>query len=507
MEKTAASLRARGSGPSLLWAVMACVLLLQCGSPTQITDSGGLDVRQTDVRSDTTGAMDAGSCTRDIDCTDGVFCNGVERCMPGGPGADIRGCAPALTASPCLAAQRCVEASARCESECDRTGDADGDGHRALSCGGDDCDDGDAMRFPGHPEVCDPADHDEDCERATFGLRDDDGDGYFDARCCNADSAGLRTCGADCDDARPNVHPGLPEACDGVDNDCNRMIDDGVMRVFFRDADGDGFGDAMSPTMGGCTVPVGYVENGRDCDDTEQARNPGAPEVCDGLDNNCDGTIDERVTRTLYVDADGDGFGSSAAGAMTMPGCFPPEGWSFNHTDCDDANAGRNPGAPEVCDFVDNDCNTRVDDGFPTVMCYPDADGDGYGLTTAGRAQCRCQAGWITRSGDCADDNGLVNPAQTAHFTTGYTRAGGGTSFDYNCNGAEEGFYQPDSVCSLATNAPDCAMRPSVVYEGSAPACGAVISRTRFCSWYMGTGIGYICGAVCCGPNPQQACR
>ena len=105
---------------------------------------------------------------------------------------------------------------------------------------GQDCDDADANRFPGNLEVCDEGTHDEDCDPTTFGGVDRDGDGYLDARCCNDDLMGDMNCGNDCNDVRANVNLAATEACDGVDNDCDGMIDEGVLVDGFVDADRDG---------------------------------------------------------------------------------------------------------------------------------------------------------------------------------------------------------------------------------------------------------------------------
>src|SRR5262249_31796709 len=161
-----------------------------------------------------------------------------ERCAHGAAGADARGCVSASPATPCLAGQTCDEAMRMCITSCGTggTGDADGDGHRASSCGGDDCDDADANRHPGNRAICDGMERDEDCAPSTFGFRDGDGDSYGDATCCNTDLAGTMRCGDDCNDSRPNVHPALAEACDGLDNDCNGMTDEGVLITFYPDA-------------------------------------------------------------------------------------------------------------------------------------------------------------------------------------------------------------------------------------------------------------------------------
>jgi hypothetical protein len=142
--------------------------------------------------------------------------------------------------------------------------------------------------------------------RVGCGCMDSDGDGFSGCR--------------DCDETRLDVHPGAPDGCDGLDQNCDGV--DGI------DLDLDGFSS--------CTG---------DCNDQVPQWNPGAEEVCDGRDNDCSGAVDD-------VDHDGDGF------AVCQ--------------DCDDADPAQNPAMPEVCDGVDNNCNGVVDEGLPG----PDADGD-----------------------------------------------------------------------------------------------------------------------------------
>ncbi|HJL20129.1 MAG TPA: MopE-related protein [Sandaracinaceae bacterium LLY-WYZ-13_1] len=127
-----------------------------------------------------------------------------------------------LEETPCEAGEVCNEPSDRCESaECSGNSDADGDGRDSLSCGGDDCDDDDASRYPGNSEVCDSAGHDEDCVEDTYGDRDEDGDGFVDSACCNGDR-----CGSDCDDSSSSISPTASESCNGVDDDCDDAVDE-----------------------------------------------------------------------------------------------------------------------------------------------------------------------------------------------------------------------------------------------------------------------------------------
>lgn len=116
----------------------------------------------------------------------------------------------------------------------------------------------------------------------------------------------------DCDDHEATVHPGAPELCDGADNDCDGTADDAVESVaFFRDSDGDGFGDDGA-TVEGCVAPQGYVDRGGDCDDAQASAFPSAIELCDGVDSDCDGSVDEDalevVTNPISLGAVMDGF-------------------------------------------------------------------------------------------------------------------------------------------------------------------------------------------------------
>ena len=147
---------------------------------------------------------------------------------------------------------------------------------------------------------------------------DADNDGY------NADE--------DCDDANSTVNPSAEEICDGVDNNCDGAVDEGVTSTFYADTDADGFGNAES-TAEACEVPAGYVATGTDCNDTTDEAYPGAAEQCDDIDNDCDGEVDEELIETWYADGDGDSFGDPTSALDT---CDPPAGYIIDATDCDD---------------------------------------------------------------------------------------------------------------------------------------------------------------------------
>ncbi|MCZ7683146.1 MAG: hypothetical protein M5U28_31805 [Sandaracinaceae bacterium] len=139
------------------------VLCVGCGE--SVEPVGDASAPRADAAMDA-AREDAGErCARDLDCDDGMFCDGEERCDPEDPDADGRGC---VSGAPACGADPCDEASRSCDTTC-ATPDADGDGHAQLACAGDDCADDDADRFPGNSEVCDADDHDEDCDPGTFG--------------------------------------------------------------------------------------------------------------------------------------------------------------------------------------------------------------------------------------------------------------------------------------------------------------------------------------------------
>ncbi len=343
---------------------------------------------------------DAGDlCTETADCDDGLFCTGAEVCNPSDPAADADGCV--------RPGQRCVRRGEVCSEELMRCvicspsmpgegWDVDGDGATSIVCGGNDCDDSDPNRFPGNTEVCDPEGVDEDCDPTTFGTTDRDGDGEVSRACCNVDAEGVAHCGIDCDDRRPEANSMGTESCNHLDDDCDGSIDEGAQVAGFIDADRDLHGDPARATMG-CPSTPGFSEVGDDCDDDDVTIHGAMPEICDGIDNDCDDAIDEaRTLITWYRDEDNDGFGASDT---TRVACVPPEGFSPMWTDCDDNDPAVHPRAAEICDARDNDCNGLAD--FMTEDGgFEDDDRDGVADAACGGT-------------DCDDDNADVYPATT----------------------------------------------------------------------------------------------
>jgi hypothetical protein len=340
--------------------------------------------------------------------------------------------------------------------------DADGDGFGGtlvassdLSCGGatapGDCDDADPARSPAQPEV--PLDGvDQDCDGQEGCFADLDGDGAGGRTVVGCGDPAAAGNDDDCDDDDDTVAPSRDEACNGIDDDCNGFVDDGFPRVpVYVDADGDGFGDDGSAPLDTCLPPDGYAPLDGDCDDDDPATRPGGLDGC-GIDRNCDG---EGLACT-GADADGDGYcDAPSCGAGLLPG------------DCDDDDPGVNPGEPERCDGVDQDCSGAPDDGLDV-----DADGDGFeaaGACDGGEADCddadpgafpgafeRCNAedddcdgrvdeglsvdadgdGWFAAiscslpggRADCDDSNAAIRPFAADPSVDG---------IDQNCDGAD----------------------------------------------------------------------
>jgi hypothetical protein len=189
---------------------------------------------------------------------------------------------------------------------------------------------------------------------------DVDGDTYGDFSTaqplCQNPGAGFVTNGLDCNDQNNAIHPGAVEICDGVDNDCVGGIDDGLTFVtYYTDQDGDGVGTGNGQSL--CQNPgAGFVTLGGDCNDNDDQIYPGAIEICDGIDNNCIGGIDEGlIFNTYFVDADNDNFGTGTGQSLCSD---PGAGYTTIAGDCNDTNNQIYPGATEILDnSIDENCD------------------------------------------------------------------------------------------------------------------------------------------------------
>lgn len=216
------------------------------------------------------------------------------------------------------------------------------------------------------------------------------------------------------------------ETCNGVDDNCDGTIDEGFATMtHYADADGDTFGDDASEAMS-CALPAGRVLVGGDCEDTLATANPDGTEMCNGIDDNCDMTVDEGVTTLYYPDGDGDGYANTIGKGTEMAACSAPAGYAAMVGDCNDSMAGVHPGATETCNSIDDNCNGTVDEGFATMTHYADVDGDTWGDSATVQTTCATPLGRVTRGGDCNDTVATIFPGRTETCN----------GVDDNCSGA-----------------------------------------------------------------------
>ena len=292
------------------------------------------------------------------------------------------------------------------------------------------------------------------------------------------------------------------ETCgDQKDNDCDGKTDESDAKdakTWYADSDGDGYGDPMKSKKA-CTQPMGYVDNKKDCDDGDKTVKP----------------------RQFFPDQDGDGY-TLGTRKTKCSDASPPNGFAKMKSakiDCNDSKKSINPGASEVCDGNDTNCDGNKDNisqsGTEGNAYYVDCDNDGFAPGTTGQirscskppssklsgACSSSTADWTRKvpnnnNTDCKDNNSDVFPGQTKWFTTSY----GNNNWDYDCNGNAE------RKLSGKTN---CASNPVTCQEGwdntSSVGCGQS-ANYRGCHQDCS---GMFCNFVCDSTSTwtTQGCR
>lgn len=278
--------------------------------------------------------------------------------------------------------------------------------------------------------------------------------------------------GKDCDDNNSQINPSAEEHCDGMDNDCDSLTDEPGAKgctKWYLDQDGDGYGENNSLKCLCNQDPSLNVNKGGDCDDLDKGVYPGAVEICNGKDDDCDGLVDNNIPETqctienafgvcpgkmvcesgglvckgqtpakevcntkdddcdglvdpegsdgcsyYYIDKDNDGYGTDDTKKCL---CQPSAPYLASQSkDCNDLDNTINPASKEVCDGKDNDCDGLVDPPN-TSGCsnfYEDKDGDGWGVN--GSVLCLCKPNYphtALADGDCDDEDKEVHPKAT----------------------------------------------------------------------------------------------
>lgn len=333
-----------------------------------------------------------------------------------------------------------------------------------------DCNDASASAHPYATEMCNMRDDDCDAfvdESVQFApvFLDADGDSYgtsalVDTRCDGVAPTGSAFASGDCNDSNWNVHPFATEVCNLVDEDCDGLSDEGSTATVYPDQDHDGHGTPSGPTPICGSPAFGQSVLADDCDDSSATIHPGVAETCDGVDQDCDGQVDDGLFEyVLYADTDGDGYGSGPG----IRGCANSEpGHSSSAGDCNDAARMIHPNASEIlCDSIDQNC------------------------TGADSCTCSCSGhGTCALGGACSCDLGFAQPACDS-CSPGYQSYPSCLPIVESCNGID------DDADGIVDDVANCWVP---LYRFSAVG-GADFATTEWC-WSTSSTAPVACGSM-----------
>ncbi len=356
---------------------------------------------------------------------------------------------------------------------------------------GGDCDDQDPTISPQGDELCDGIDNDcdgeideENAEGCVVYYSDLDQDHFGandDFKClCQKDALYVTDQGGDCNDLAHLIQPFAVEICNTQDDNCDGISDNpGAVGCgdFYKDFDEDGYGkDGKIQCLCGATPPYTATVGG-DCDDETIKAHPNGNEVCDGIDNDCNGETDPNGVFgcvAYYQDLDNDTYGAGEAKCLCKP--EPPYNVIVGG-DCNDKSNTVHPAAPETCEPGDENCNGQKEE-IGAAGCtnyFQDQDGDGYGVD-ASQCGCGMTAPFTALlGGDCLDNNIDVHPGVNGWFTVDR----GDGSFDWDCDGTITQLYSIYGACGSYF---DCDTDVGW-YGGAAPACGQSGTFVYDCDW------------------------